>query len=174
MAAIRGLSKFFCTRCPPECILAGRNALNAFLRGETPSICAHEWLGALAGYTPKKLSAIWINEFRPIASICSKYMIFLKIITVRLNHATEDYGLLDDAQEGLQHCRGTKRQLAKLHCLLADQRRRKKCISVLLYMDIINAFNSSNHRAIFSIMAANGFPEECILAHSWSCPIRLE
>ncbi len=86
-------------------------------------------------------------------------MIFLKIITVRLDHLTEDYGLLDDAQEGFRHCRGTKRQLAKLHCLLADQRRRKKCISVLLYMDIVNAFNSPNHRAIFSIMAANGFPE---------------
>jgi hypothetical protein len=28
-------------------------ALNAFLRGETPSVCAHEWLGALAGYIPK-------------------------------------------------------------------------------------------------------------------------
>jgi hypothetical protein len=87
------------------------------------------------------------------------YMIFLKIITIRLDHVTEDYGLLDDAQEGFRHCRGTKRQLTKLRCLLADQRRRKKCISVLLYMDIINAFNSPNHCAIFFIMAANGFPE---------------
>ncbi len=85
--------------------------------------------------------------------------IFLKIITVRLDHVTEDYGLLDDAQEGFRRGRSTKRQLAKLHCLLADQRRRKKCISVLLYMDIINAVNSPNHHAIFFIMEANGFPE---------------
>ncbi len=28
-------------------------ALNAFMRGETPSVCAHEWLGALACYIPK-------------------------------------------------------------------------------------------------------------------------
>ncbi len=99
-------------------------------------------------------------EFRLNASICSKYVIFLKIITVRLDYVTEDYGLLDDAQEGFRYCRSTKRQLSKLHCLLADQRRRKKCISVLLYTDIIiNAFNSPNHRASFPIMDANGFPE---------------
>ncbi len=112
-------------------------ALNAFLRGKTPSVCAYEWLGALAGYIPKQLSASLSNEFRPIASICSKYMIFPKIVTVRLDHVTEDYGLHDDAQEGFRHCRGTKHQLAKLHCLLADQRLRKKCISVLLYNVII-------------------------------------
>ncbi len=57
-------------------------ALHAFLRGEAPSVCAHEWLGALAGYIPKYLAALLIDEFRPIASICSKYMIFLKIINI--------------------------------------------------------------------------------------------
>ncbi len=45
-------------------------ALNAYLRGETPSVCAHEWLGATSGYIPKKLSALLITEFRPVASIC--------------------------------------------------------------------------------------------------------
>ncbi len=52
-------------------------AINEFLRGEAPSVCAHEWLGALAGYIPNYLAALLINEFRPIARICSKYMIFL-------------------------------------------------------------------------------------------------
>ena len=50
-------------------------------------------------------------------------MIFLKIIDIRLDHVTEDYGLIDDAQEGFRQGRSTKRQLAKLHCMLADQRR---------------------------------------------------
>ncbi len=38
-------------------------ALNAYLRGEMPSVCAHEWLGATAGYIPKMLSALLIAEF---------------------------------------------------------------------------------------------------------------
>jgi hypothetical protein len=89
-------------------------ALNAYLRGEKPSVCAHEWLGAIAGYIPKKLSALLITEFRPVASICSKFMIFLKIIDIRLDHLTEDYGLIDDAQEGFRkgHLRTSQKQYA--------------------------------------------------------------
>ncbi len=86
--------------------------------------CAHEWMGATAGYIPKKLSALLITEFRPVASICTKFMIFLKVIDIRLDHVTEDYGLIDDAQEGFRQGRSTKRQLAKLHCMLADQRQK--------------------------------------------------
>ena len=44
--------------------------------------------------------------------------------------------------------------------MLADQRRKKEGISVLLYLDIVNAFNSPTHRAIFSILEAMGFPAE--------------
>ena len=115
-------------------------ALNAYLRGETPSVCAHasEWIGAIAGYIPKKLSALLISEFRPVASISTKFMIFLKIIDIQLDHVTEDYGHIDDAQEGFRHGRSTKCQLAKLHCMLADQRREKEGISVLLYLDIVH------------------------------------
>ena len=57
-------------------------------------------------------------------------------------------GLIDDAQEGFRQGRSTKRHLAKLHCILADQCRKKEGISVLLYLDIVNAFNSPTHRAI--------------------------
>ncbi len=46
--------------------------------------------------------------------------------------------------------------------MIADQRRKKEDISVLLYLDIVNAVNSPNHRAIFSILEANGFPADDI------------
>ncbi len=72
-------------------------------------------------------------------------MIFLKIIDIRLDHLTEDYGLIDDAQEGFRQGCSTKHKLAKLHYMLADQRREKDNISVLLYLDIVNALNSPNH-----------------------------
>jgi hypothetical protein len=39
-------------------------------------------------------------------------MIFLTIIDIWLDHATEDNGLIDDAQEGFRQGR-TKRQSAK-------------------------------------------------------------
>ena len=58
--------------------------------------------------------------------------------------------------------RSTKRQLGKLHSILAEQRRRKESISVILYLDIKNAFNAINHRAIFYVLEAKGFPSEDI------------
>ena len=122
---------------------------NAYLRGEAPSVCIHEWSGAVAGYIPKKLSALLMSEFRPVACICTKFSLLLSVVTERLNRAAEDYELLDDTQEGFRRNRNTKRQLGKLCSILAEQRRRKQSLSVILYLDIKNAFNAVNHRAIF-------------------------
>jgi hypothetical protein len=101
-------------------------------------------------------------DFRPLGCICTKYCLLLSIVDQRLNHVTEDYGLVDDTQEGFHCHRSTKRQLEKLHSILAEQRRRKDSISVILYLDIKNAFNTTNHRAIFHVLEANGFPSEDI------------
>jgi hypothetical protein len=76
-----------------------------------------------------------------------------------MDHATEDYGLIDDTQEGFRRNRSTKRQLGKLHSMFAEQRRRKQGLSVVLYLDIKNAFNAVNHRAIFYVFEVKGFPE---------------
>ncbi len=80
------------------------SVLNAYLQGEISSVCAHEWLAAIAGFIPKKLSALLIIEFRPVASICMKFMLFLQKIDILLDHLTEDYGLIDDEQEDF--CQG--------------------------------------------------------------------
>ena len=63
---------------------------NAYMAGETPSVCAHEWLGAVAGYIPKKRSALLMTDFRPIACICTKYSLLLSIVADRTSHAAED------------------------------------------------------------------------------------
>ena len=122
-------------------------------------MCIHEWTGAVVGYIPKKLSALLMSEFRPVACICTKFSLLLSIVTERLDRAAEDYGLLDDTQEGFRRNRNTKRQLGKLCSILAEQRRRRQSLSVILYLDIKNAFNAVNHRAIFHILEAKGFPE---------------
>ena len=90
------------------------------------------------------------------------YQVLSPPLHCRLNQVTEDYGLVDDTQEGFRRHRSTKRQLGKLHSILAEQRRRKESISVILYLDIKNAFNAINHRAIFYVLEAKGFPSEDI------------
>ena len=42
--------------------------------------------------------------------------------------------------------------------MFAEQRRRKQGLSVVLYLDIKNAFNAVNHRAVYHILEAKGFP----------------
>ena len=69
----------------------------------------------------------------------------------------EGYKLVDDAQDGFRRFRSTKRQfrqLSKVNCILVKQRRRKTGLSVLLYLDIKNAFNVANYRAIFIVLKA--------------------
>lgn len=81
---------------------------------ETPSVGAHVWLREIAGYIPEKLSAPLITAFHPFASIFTKFMIFHKIVDILLDHVSENYGLIDDAQEGSRTCRSIKRHLAKI------------------------------------------------------------
>ena len=87
---------------------------------------------------------------------CSKYIIATTIYNDRLSRVMEDFQLLDDAQEGFRRHRSTKRQVSKLQGLLAQQCR-DKSQSVVLFLDIKNAFNAVNHRAIFSFLEAYGF-----------------
>ena len=141
-------------------------AINAYLRGDPPTVCAHEWIGAIAAHIPKKLAALISTEFRPVASICAKYIITLDIINQRVTQTEEDYKLQDDAQEGFRRDRSTHRQLNKLGSILAEQRRNRRhrrlgqSISVIIYLDIKNAFNAMNHRSIFYMLEVYGFPKE--------------
>jgi hypothetical protein len=95
-----------------------------------------------------------MTEFRPVACICTKFSLLLSIVDGRMDRTTEDYGLIDDTQEGFRRDRSTQRQLGKLRSIFAEQRRRKESLSVVLYLDIKNAFNAVNHRAIFYILEA--------------------
>jgi hypothetical protein len=69
----------------------------------------------------------------------------------------ESHELLEDAQEAFRTGRSTQRQLFKLQCFLEDQRNARHPV-VLLYLDIKNAFNAMNHRALFRIMELCGYP----------------
>jgi len=111
-------------------------AINAYLLGEIPAVCAHEWLGAIASSIPKQLAALLVTEFRPIACICAKFSILLKILDVRLNHAVKDNGIIDDAQEGFRPARSPKGQLAQMHSNLTT-RGKNKIVCLSSYTSIL-------------------------------------
>ena len=81
-------------------------------------------------------------------------MAFAKIDSSRSSN-WEDKQLVDDVQKGFRRHPGAKRQLAKIHGKLADQRRRKAVLAVMLDLDIKNAFNAVNNRAIFAVLEAS-------------------
>ena len=133
-----------------------RAAINAYTRGEEPTVAAHEWMGALCGLIPKVPAPLLMTDQRPVASECTKFIITTTIYNDRLKQTAEDHQLLDDAGEGFRRYRSTRRQLSKLRAIL-DQLSRNKSKAVVLYLDIKNAFNAINHRAIFEILEAYGF-----------------
>ena len=134
-----------------------RAAINAFLRGERPTSHRHEWMGAIVTSLAKAQSALKVTEFRPVASICTKLIVLLDIIYKRTSRFMERHELLEDAQEAFRKGRSTQRQLFKLQSFLENQRNAKHPV-VLLYLDIKNAFNAMNHRALFRIMELCGYP----------------
>ena len=133
-----------------------RLAINEYLGGAQPTEYAHEWEGAICGLIAKVPTALWMTDQRPIAGECTKFIISTTILNDRLNRAVEDYQLLDDAQKGFRRHRSTRRQLSKLQSLLAQQRENRSQ-SVVLFLDIKNAFNAINHRDIFEVLEAYGF-----------------
>jgi hypothetical protein len=54
-------------------------------------------------------------------------------------------------------------KLGKLQSILAEQRRRKDSLSVILDLDIKNAFSTVNHRAIFYDLTKSFPPEDIAL-----------
>ena len=102
-------------------------------------------------------AAVAMTDRRPLANLCTKYKVATKIISKRFTQVLEDYAILDEAQEGCRKYISAKRQLSKLQCIL-DEGRRHKRVSVVLYLDLKNAFNAVNHRAIFLVLEAYGFP----------------
>jgi hypothetical protein len=74
-----------------------RNAINAFNRGEPPTVCAHEWEGSVFGLLGKVPAPILATDFRPIAFECTKFILATTVYTARLDKAVEDYQILDEA-----------------------------------------------------------------------------
>jgi len=144
---------------PTALITLLQTAINAFIAGQDPTVHPEEWLGALVALLPKSLAALLMTEFRPVGKPCAKFVIFSKVIDRNLRRSTEEYKTVAEVQEGFRANRSTKRQITKLQCLI-ERSRRRRTISVMLYLDIKNAFNAINHRAMLEVLRACGYPEQ--------------
>ena len=82
-----------------------------------------------------------MTEFRPVGKPCAKFVIFYKVIDHNLRRSTEEYKTVAEVQEGFRANRSTKRQITNLQCLI-ERSRRRRTISVMLSLDIKNAFNA--------------------------------
>ncbi len=145
--------------CPTALITLLQTAINAFIAGQDPTMHPEEWLGALVALLPKSLAALLMTEFRPVEKQCAKFVIFSKVIDCNLRRSTEEYNTVAEVQEDFRANRSTKRQIAKLQCLI-ERSRRCSTISVIVYLDIKNTFNAINHRAMLEVLRAWCYPEE--------------
>jgi hypothetical protein len=144
---------------PPSLIVLLQAAINAFIAGLDPTVHPEEWLGALIALLPKSLAALQMTDFRPAGKPCAKFVIFSKVVDGNFRRSIEEYKTVDEVQEGFRPNRSTKRQVTKLQSLL-ERARRRRTISVMLYLDIKNAFNAINHRAMLAVLRACGYPEQ--------------
>ena len=154
-----GFPREFYKYAPQQLLMLLLSAINAFIEGQDPTVHPEEWLGALVTLLPKLLGSIRITDYRPIGKPCSKFVVFSKAVDHNFRRALEDYKIVAEEQEGFRAHRSTKRQITKLQCLLRRARERNT-ISVRLYLDIKNAFNAVNHRAMLEILRACGFPDK--------------
>ena len=144
---------------PTALITLLQTAINAFIAGQDPTVHPEEWLGALVALLPKSLAALLMTEFRPVGKPCANFVIFSIVIDRNLCRSKEEYKTVAEVQEGFRANRSTKRQITKLQCLI-ERSRRRRTISVMLYLDIKNAFNAINHRAMLEVLRACGYPEQ--------------
>jgi hypothetical protein len=88
-------------------------------RVSEPIVGAEEWTAGTVTFLPKAPSAMSIKDYRPVAKLCSKLIIKDLICNALLK---QEYQLVDDVQEGFRRNSSAKRQLAKIHGILIDQR----------------------------------------------------
>jgi hypothetical protein len=136
-------------------------ATHSFIARRDPTIHPEEWLGALIALLPKSLAALLMTDFRPAGKPCPKFVFLSKEVDCNFCCSIEKYKTVDKVQAGFQPNRSTKRQVTKLQSLL-ERALRRQTISVMMYLDIKNAFNTINHWAMLAVLRACGYLEQDI------------
>ena len=131
---------------PEELLEYVLSAANAFLSRSHP--LPMEWLGALLSLAPKSPGAVTMKGLCPLSNIITSYKFCTAEVTDRMLRTFEEYGVLQESQEGARRGRGAKRQVLKLQQIFDIAKRGKMKIAVT-YFDFNIAFTGTNHECVY-------------------------
>lgn len=150
-----------CLKYGPACVReAVFEAVNAVLTGQ--DLIPLSWKGGLIRYLYKKGDVADMGSYRPVCLQDSVYKVLSAVLTDRLYRIAEKYGLLADSQEGFRRLRSTTRQAQSLQWAFEDAAR-EKCTLYVAYLDFENAFNSTDHEALWQWLEHIGIPDVDLL-----------
>ena len=126
-----------------------------------------DWKRSVFIPIPKNGNAKKCSNYRTIALISHTSKVVLKILQARLpqyvNHE------LPDIQAGFRNSRGTKDQIANIHCIIKKARQFQKNI-YLCFIDYAKAFNCVHHNKLWKSMKKMGLSDHltCLLRNLYA------
>ena len=101
-----------------------------------------DWKRSVFIPIPKKDNAEECSNYHTIALISHSSKVMLKILQARLQQYMNPE--LPDVQSGFRKCRGTRGQIANIHCIIKKAREFQKNI-YFCFIDYANAFDCVDH-----------------------------
>ena len=117
---------------------------------------------------PKKGNAKECSNYRTIALISHASKVMLKILQARLQQYMNHE--IPDVQAGFRKGRGTRDQIANIHCIMEKAREFQKNID-FCFIDYAKAFDCVNHNKLWKILKEMGIPDHltCLLRNLYAC-----
>ena len=109
----------------------------------------HDWKRSVFIPIPKKGNAKECSNYRTIALISHASKLMLKILQVRVQQYM-NYEL-PDVQPGFRKGRGTRNQIANIHCIIKKAREFQKNI-YFCFIDYAKAFDCVDHNKLWKIL----------------------
>ena len=116
---------------------------------------------------PKKGNAKEYSNYRTIALISHTSKVMLKILQASLQQYM--HRGLPDVQAGFRKGRGTRDQIANIHCIMEKAREFQKNI-YFCFIDYAKAFDCVDHNKLWKILEEMGRPDHltCLLRNLYA------
>ena len=118
-----------------------------------------DWKSSVFIPVPKKGNAKECSNYRTITLISHSSKVMLKILQARLQQYMNRE--LPDIQAGFRKDRGTRDQIADIHCIIKKAREFQKNI-YFCFIDYAKAFDCVDHNKLWEILKEMGIPDHLI------------